>query len=252
MKISFQDGVSTLYNKCVSCGSTPSNKTPTAISQSIEDIYNTRYNEGYEDGNDSGSSGSMVGTAIASDVLSGKTFTNSTSVGISGTMKNNGTLNWSDENTTKTITPGYYSGGTLDSRPSYNAGHDAGYTEGKNDGYEQGYEEGKEEGSIDKSYDLGTLTFTAENQTKTLDCKSVPNYQSLTVDNFYYKFKNEFYRNNSADAGGRITVELWGPNLAYNAETGTLSVRNCYAKAAAYQYGMTSTFVDSISFKVIP
>ena len=54
MKISFQDGVSTLYNKCVSCGSTPSNKTPTAISQSIEDIYNTRYNEGYTEGKNDG------------------------------------------------------------------------------------------------------------------------------------------------------------------------------------------------------
>ena len=76
----------------------------------------------------------MVGTAVASDVLSGKTFTNSTSVGISGTMRNNGTLNWSGENTTRTVTPGYYSGGTLDSRPSYEAGHNAGYTEGKSDG----------------------------------------------------------------------------------------------------------------------
>ena len=50
MKISFQDGVDTLYDTCVSCGSTPTDKTPTAISEAIEDIYNTRYNEGYEDG----------------------------------------------------------------------------------------------------------------------------------------------------------------------------------------------------------
>ena len=50
MKQSFQVGVDTLYNKCVSCGSTPSNKTPTAISNSIQSIYNNRYTEGYNAG----------------------------------------------------------------------------------------------------------------------------------------------------------------------------------------------------------
>ena len=41
MKQSFQDGVDTLYNTCVSCGVTPSNKTPTAISNAIQSIYNS-------------------------------------------------------------------------------------------------------------------------------------------------------------------------------------------------------------------
>ena len=40
----FQAGVDTLYNKCKSCGSTPSSKTPTAISNSIQSIYTNRYN----------------------------------------------------------------------------------------------------------------------------------------------------------------------------------------------------------------
>ena len=44
---SFQNGVDTLYNKCVSCGSTPSDKTPTALSTSIQSIYTNRYNAGY-------------------------------------------------------------------------------------------------------------------------------------------------------------------------------------------------------------
>lgn len=39
-----------------------------------------------------------VGTATEADVLSGKTFTNESGVGISGSMKNNGAIN-------KTITP---------------------------------------------------------------------------------------------------------------------------------------------------
>ena len=54
MKQSFQDGVDTLYNKCVSCGQTPTDKSPTSISNAIQDIYNNRYNEGYEEGQSSG------------------------------------------------------------------------------------------------------------------------------------------------------------------------------------------------------
>lgn len=46
MTKSFQAGVDTLFNKCKSCGSTPSAKTPTAISTSIQSIYNNRYNAG--------------------------------------------------------------------------------------------------------------------------------------------------------------------------------------------------------------
>ena len=61
MKQSFQDGVDTLYNKCVSCGSTPSNKTPTAISNSIQSIYNNRYNEGYNNGKEEGIDYGMIG-----------------------------------------------------------------------------------------------------------------------------------------------------------------------------------------------
>ena len=64
MKQSFQDGVDTLYNKCVSCGSTPSNKTPTAISNSIQSIYNNRYNEGYNNGKEEGSSVTFLGSKL--------------------------------------------------------------------------------------------------------------------------------------------------------------------------------------------
>ena len=46
MKTSFQAGVDTLYNKCSSCGATPSAKTPTAISTAIQKIYTDRYNAG--------------------------------------------------------------------------------------------------------------------------------------------------------------------------------------------------------------
>ena len=117
----FQAGVNTLYNKCASCGVTPSSKTPTAISNAIQSIYTNRYNAGV--------SATKKGNATASQVLDGRTFTNSSSVNIEGTMPNRGALNWSSSNTTKTVSAGYYSGGTLDSRPSYNNGR----TQGQND-----------------------------------------------------------------------------------------------------------------------
>lgn len=43
---------------------------------------------------------------------------------------NRGKLDWSDNNTTYGVQSGWYSGGTLDSRPSYNAGYSTGYGAG--------------------------------------------------------------------------------------------------------------------------
>ena len=126
MKSSFQAGVDTLYNKCVSCGSTPSSKTPTDISNAIQSIYTNRYNAGV--------SATKKGNATAGNVLSGKTFTSTAGVNLTGTMPNRGNLNWSASNTAKTVSAGYYSGGTLDSRPSYAAGYNAGYNNGKVEG----------------------------------------------------------------------------------------------------------------------
>lgn len=60
MKTSFQAGVDTLYNKCSSCGATPSAKTPTAVSTAIQKIYTDRYNAGYNAGSASLRSGKCV------------------------------------------------------------------------------------------------------------------------------------------------------------------------------------------------
>ena len=46
---------------------------------------------------------------------------------------NRGTLNWSGSNTTYTVSAGYYTGGTLDSRTSYNNGYSTGRTQGRTD-----------------------------------------------------------------------------------------------------------------------
>ena len=50
MKQSFQDGVNTIYNKIVSCGVTPYDRTPTGCANGIQSIYTNRYNEGYNNG----------------------------------------------------------------------------------------------------------------------------------------------------------------------------------------------------------
>lgn len=54
METTFQNGVDTLYNKCVSRGATPSDKTPTAIAGAIDTIYSNRYSEGYTAGRSQG------------------------------------------------------------------------------------------------------------------------------------------------------------------------------------------------------
>ena len=47
-------------------------------------------------------------------------------------IANRGILNWSGSNTTFAVPAGYYPGGTLDSRPSYNSGYNAGVTAADN------------------------------------------------------------------------------------------------------------------------
>ena len=109
-----------------------------------------------------------TGTAVASDVLENKTFSNSSNVGIKGTMSNRGTLNWSSSNTTYNVPAGYYSGGTLDSRPSYNAGYSAGnsagynsgYSAGNSAGYNNGYNAGVNAGKV-SNWSSKTLTVTS-------------------------------------------------------------------------------------------
>ena len=48
-------------------------------------------------------------------------------------MANRGNLNWSGSNTTYSVSAGYYTGGTLDSRTSYSNGYSSGRTQGQTD-----------------------------------------------------------------------------------------------------------------------
>ena len=104
-------------------------------------------------------------TAAAGNILSGKTaWVNGSK--ITGSMANRGNLNWSGSNTTYTVPAGYYSGGTLDSRPSYTNGYNAGVTAADNrananstnykTGYNNGYNAGVNAGK--STYGMKTKT----------------------------------------------------------------------------------------------
>ena len=103
---SFQNGVDTIVDGCTTYGSTPTASTPSSIITAISNIYTNRYNTGVTD--------TKKGNATAAQVLSGKTFTNASSVNISGTMTNNGAVSKTftprASSQTYTIPKGYHNG----------------------------------------------------------------------------------------------------------------------------------------------
>ena len=79
-------------------------------------------------------------------------------------VANRGTLNWSGSNTTYVLSSGYYTGGTLDSRPSYTNGYNTGVSAADNrvntssasysSGYNNGYNAGNSTG-YNNGYNAG-------------------------------------------------------------------------------------------------
>ena len=63
-----------------------------------------------------------TGNAETAHVLTGKTFSNSSGVGLTGTMANLGALNYSNTSGTVKINPGYTTGGTINFDNAFNAG----------------------------------------------------------------------------------------------------------------------------------
>ena len=75
-KQSFQDGVNALRNKCISCGVTPSENTPTGIANAIQTIYEDRYNAGKIAGATTAiTTYQKVGSKIASGTPTNFTYT---------------------------------------------------------------------------------------------------------------------------------------------------------------------------------
>ena len=137
------------------------------------------------------------GTATAAQVLSGYTFSSANGSNLSGTMTNRGTLNWSGSNTTYSVPAGYYSGGTLDSRTSYNNGVTAADNRANTNStnYKTGYNAGVAAGKSSQ-----TSIVTTDNSTRRSKSFSV-------VNGGYYIFINVL---------AEITVQSGGTVLRYD------------------------------------
>lgn len=94
------DYFTSLANKIRSKTGKEGTLTPSDMVEEIDDVYSA------------GTEASKVGTAVASDVLSGKTFTNGTTVGGSGSMTNNGAVSvvLDTTSTSYAVPEGYHNG----------------------------------------------------------------------------------------------------------------------------------------------
>ena len=105
VKTSFQAGCNTIVSSITAQGVTPKSNSPADISTAINTVATNKYNAGV--------TATKVGTATVAQVLSGKTFTNSSGVGLTGTMADKGAVTGSITTSggTYTIPAGYHNGG---------------------------------------------------------------------------------------------------------------------------------------------
>ena len=155
----------------------------------------------------------LSGTAGDSQVLSGQTYYNTDAKGKrTGSMANRGALNWSGNNTTYGVPAGFYSGGTLDSRPSYNSGYNAGMTAAdarvnvNSANYKAGYNAGLAAG---KKLNSANFTVTASADKKTWSqgngsTVSLP-YATFTLSGSHV-FASAFWSRSDISSGG---TEYW-------------------------------------------
>ncbi|MGN1321180.1 MAG: hypothetical protein ACI4VJ_01195 [Methanosphaera sp.] len=116
LKKSVADGKALLATSISQYVTTASDATWNVLNTNMESAFAARYSDGVN--------ATKVGTAVAANVLSGKTFTNSSGVGLSGTMTNRGAWTSSPTASGKTTIPaGYHNGsGYVDTSGVYNAG----------------------------------------------------------------------------------------------------------------------------------
>lgn len=164
---------------------------------------------------------SATGDATTSDVLSGKTFSNASGIGLTGTMANNGsktvTLTPTGASTvTQTLDAGYYSGITVnaDGTSAYNAGKAAGPT-------------------------ISSITSSANvaryDQSASFSLTSIPDYASKTL------WKNLFPSLSGLQQWCYDSDELTGTvNLSYKPSSGTLTVTTNGARLSSWN-GTTQT-----------
>ena len=151
-----------------------------AVSQSLNCGGSYIIPQGYHNGSGKVTANSLASqtdaNATAAQILSGFTAWIKGNK-VTGSMPNRGALNWSGSNTTYSVPAGCYSGGTLDSRPSYNAGvaaadnrvntNSQSYKSGYNAGVSAGQTSKRDSitlskiGPADDNVTLETYTFSA-------------------------------------------------------------------------------------------
>ena len=166
-------------------------------------------------------------TAGAGQILSGYTaWVNGSK--ITGTMANRGNLNWSGSNTTYTVPAGYYSGGTLDSRPSYTNGYNAGVTAADNrananstnykTGYNNGYNAGVSAGRTSVINNLKLIT-SSQPATQTSFSFTAPSSSFLFiatgVDYQKMSDKTDFFTGFSGATATLKSKNMWSKSTTY-------------------------------------
>lgn len=168
------------------------------------------------------------GTANTAQVLTGYTFSSANGTNLSGTMPNRGNLNWSGSNTTYSVPAGYYSGGTLDSRTSYNNGYNSGVA-----AYRMTYANLRFSGKSKEFATVGTYTATRTGQHLFVfnkSCQAQPNDmdgQALLNGAVISSFEGASYSGSSSGNtySWKFAVSLTSGNVV------TFQLRNHYSKS---------------------
>jgi hypothetical protein len=171
---------------------------------------------------------SKLGTASTDQVLSGATFSSATGTNITGTMANNGELNWAPtSSTTYTVPAGYYSGGTLDSSGAYNAGQSSA------------------RGSITRvslgsgSLDIDSNTANGTSSSVTFSVTGYSGYTNFSNNNFGLVVNSI---NSSGSTGGSWASGTANVSMSYNSSSGVLTVTKSKTTDAVYRAIATVNF----------
>ena len=134
-------------------------------------------------------------------------------------IANRGILNWSGSNTTFAVPAGYYPGGTLDSRPSYNNGYNAGVTAADNRAnvnsvnYKTGYNAGVLAGkaSAGKLF-CAYIGNCPDNATALINLTFYTDYRNLTVNDIFIDTDFLTISESSSNAFERILTKSYNPS----------------------------------------
>ena len=165
-----------------------------------------------------------TGTATSAQVLSGYTFDNASSDGLSGSMNNLGNVVINLTSNTATKSAGYCSGITVNGVSLYKTAYNAGYNAGNTAGYNSGYNaKTMTRTSLGSNSSGGRTVYTLK-----YNAKSISGYANLTAANFAITALSTamYFSAGSAYSGSRSALSL---SLSYNASNGIVTLSNTSA-----------------------